>query len=294
MKKPTEIKTELDSTTKRLDELTEMRDGINNNLQTLQSGFVDGKASLDNLQTEQSKLAALDSSIKILEAKQEESHSEFQKASLAEKRKELLGKAKVIATDAETFLNEYFEMRGEFESLISDSAEKLIDKVLAFRNKQKEYAATIREIEPKITKQPTMESRQAEISLDKELEQLGLEGKTLNLATTDYINYPPAKFGECIAIAERLVAEEIYRKGQAEQRAAFEAERAETQAAQKAKRDEEKAILSREFEAERQRVVQFRIDNGLPALLPESLDNAVREVQTRTADAVARGAKVSG
>jgi type II secretory pathway pseudopilin PulG len=86
----------------------------------------------------------------------------------------------------------------------------------------------------------------------------------------------------------------MQRRQQAIESAASAAERAEIQAAQKAKRDEGKAMQAREFEADRLRVIQFRIDNDLPALLPESLDNAVREVQTRKADAVARGATVSG
>jgi hypothetical protein len=48
--KSTETQTELDLTNKRLGELTEMRDRLNTNLQTLQKGFVSGKTSLDNLQ----------------------------------------------------------------------------------------------------------------------------------------------------------------------------------------------------------------------------------------------------
>ncbi len=56
MKKSTEIENELNQTTKRLDELTEMRMRSGNNLQTLQQGFVSGKTSLDNLQAEQGKL----------------------------------------------------------------------------------------------------------------------------------------------------------------------------------------------------------------------------------------------
>ncbi len=50
-----QIETELNQTTKRLDELTEMRAGITDNLKTLQQGFIGGKTSLDELQSEQGK-----------------------------------------------------------------------------------------------------------------------------------------------------------------------------------------------------------------------------------------------
>jgi hypothetical protein len=44
------IKKELTATTERLNELNEMRMRPNNNLQTLQDGFIAGKTSLDELQ----------------------------------------------------------------------------------------------------------------------------------------------------------------------------------------------------------------------------------------------------
>jgi uncharacterized coiled-coil DUF342 family protein len=67
--KTTEIENELNQTTKRLGELTRMRDGITTNLQGLQKGFVSGTTPLDELQAGQGSLATLDSSIKALEAK---------------------------------------------------------------------------------------------------------------------------------------------------------------------------------------------------------------------------------
>jgi septal ring factor EnvC (AmiA/AmiB activator) len=51
--KSNQLEIELNQTTKRLDELTEMRDRLNNNLQILQQDFIDGKTSLDAVQTEQ-------------------------------------------------------------------------------------------------------------------------------------------------------------------------------------------------------------------------------------------------
>jgi len=171
---------------------------------------------------------------------------------------------------------------------------KTIEGKNPFVGKQREYSSIIRQLEPKITKQPTMESRQAEIALGKELEQLGLTGKTLNLATTDYINYTPVKFGECIATAERIIAAEKYREEQAARQAASAAERAEIQAAQKARRDQETAEFARQLEAEKKRIAQYRIDGKLPIFSERELENVARESLTKKAEAEARGATVSG
>jgi uncharacterized coiled-coil DUF342 family protein len=208
MKKSIEIKTELDNTTKRLDELTEMRDGINANLQTLQDGFIGGKTSLDEVQAEQGKLTTLDSSIKALEAKQSELRDAFQKASLSESRQALLEKAKVTAIEAETAFNEYIETRNEFDILIGSHTAKMLDKIVLFRSKQREYRITVKQIEGKSTG--------ADGQTYKELRQIGMTDTAGNLAATEFESFPPVEFGEVVALAERLVGDKRQRKAQSE------------------------------------------------------------------------------
>ncbi len=277
------IENELNKTTTRLDELSVMRDRLSENLQTLQSGFVDGKSSLDNLQTGQSKLTALNSSLEVLELKQGELQTALKIAQDAETVRTSLDNLKTIAEQADAALIEYDDLRVKLGETIAAAVEKIISKSAEFYDKQREFRAAGSQIEAK---------RQG-FNIAGELLRLGLPEKSYNSAAAEFVHLSPCKFGECVALAESLVSQEIQRRQRATEQAAFAAKRAETQAAQKAKRDEEKAILSREFEAERQRIIKFRIDNELPALLPESLDNAVREVQTRKAAAVAGGAKVS-
>jgi chromosome segregation ATPase len=197
-KKSTEIENELNQTTNRLDELTEMRDGIKTNLENLQQDFIDRKTSLDELQAEQNKLTTLDSSIKALEAKQDELHDAFQKASLSETRQILLEKAKVIAIEAETAFNEYVETRNEFDILIGNCAAAMVDKIALFRSKQREYRSTVKQIEGKSTG--------ASGQIYKELRQIGMTDTAGNLAATEFESFPPVEFGEVIAIAERLTA----------------------------------------------------------------------------------------
>jgi uncharacterized phage infection (PIP) family protein YhgE len=277
-----QIEIELNQTTNRLDELTEMRDGITANLETLQAGFINGKTSLDELQTEQGKLTTLDSSIKTLEAKQSELQTALNTAQNVETVQTGIGNLKTIAEQADAAFDEWNGLRVKLDGIISKFVDDIFSKSAEFYGKQKEFRAL----------RSQLDAKNSGIVIDDELTRLGLPEKSRKSATTEYVNLSPCKFGQAIVIAESVVGQERQWKQHAIEKEEFKAQRAETQAAQKAKRDEEKAILAREFEAERQRVIQFRIDNGLPALLPESLDNAVREVQTRKADAVARGATV--
>ncbi len=209
MKKSIEIENELNQTTNRLDELTKMRDGINNNLQTLQSAFVDGKTSLDEVQTEQGKLAALDSSIKVLEIKQEELHSTFQKASLSETVKTDIGNLKIIAEQSDAAFTEYDGLRVKLGETIAATVEKIISKSAAFYGKQREFRAL----------QNQIEAIDSGINIAGELSRLGLPEKSYNSATTEFIHLSPCKFGDCVALAERLVGQEIQRRQQAAEQA---------------------------------------------------------------------------
>lgn len=205
--KSKQIETELNQTTNRLDELTTMRDRLNTNLQTLQQGFIDGKTSLDELQAEQSKLTTLDSSIKALEARQDELHDAFQRAAMSETRQVLLEKAKETAIEAETALNEYIETRNEFDILIGNHAAKMLDKIFLFRSKQREYRRIVKQIE----QQPAASGQ-----IYNELRQIGLTDTAGNLAATEFERFPPVEFGEIVALAERLVGDKRQRKAQSE------------------------------------------------------------------------------
>ncbi len=217
-KKSNQIEGELNQTTKRLDELTEMRDGITVNLQGLQQGFIDGKTSLDELQAEQSKLTTLDSSIKALEAKQNELHDAFQKAGASETRQALLEKAKVTATAAQKFHTEFISIRNEFHDSIRDYAEKTVEKHLAWRNKQKDFGRI--ENETGLT--------------FKELEELGLTTESYKAATAEHINPSPLEYGDAVSAAVNVLTAKLDRAAQAKSRADFDAIRATNQESIKA------------------------------------------------------------
>ena len=223
MKKSIEIKTELDNTTKRLNELTEMRDRLNTKLETLQQGFIDGKTSLDEVQAEQSKLTTLDSSIKALEAKQNELHDAFQKAGASETRQALLEKAKVTATEAQKFHSEFISIRNEFHDSIRDYAEKTVEKNAAWRNKQKDFRGIA-----------------SETGLTfKELEELGLTTESYKAATAEHINPSPLEYGDAVSAAVNVLTAKLDRAAQAKDKAEFDEKRAANQERIKAQIEEE-------------------------------------------------------
>jgi uncharacterized coiled-coil DUF342 family protein len=209
IQKSTEIETELSNATKRLDELTEMRDGITANLQTLQQGFIDGKTTLDELQTEQGKLTTLESSIKALEAKQDELHTAFQKASAFETRQALLEKAKVTAVESEKVHTEFISIRGEFNDSIRDFTQKTYDLMAAWRNKQKDFKRIAGETELTF----------------KELQELGLTAESYKAATAEYINPVSLEYGDVLQVALNLLSAKLDSAAQQKRKAEFDRER---------------------------------------------------------------------
>jgi len=275
MKKSTEIKNELDNTTKRLDELTEMRDGVTTNLQTLQQGFIDGKTLLDEVQAERGKLATLDASINTLEAKQSDLHTDFQRARNVEAVQTGIGKLKTIAEQAGAAFGEWDGLRVKLNETISNFVDDIFSKSAEFYGKQKEFRTLYNQLE----------ERKSGIDIDSELKRLGVSEKSRNSATTEQVNLSPCKFGQSIFVAETLAGQEKYRQQHAIEKEEFEARRAETQAAQKAERQKAEANQARQLEAARRRIIRYRIDNELPPLSPQNLDIEAAEIQSRSAKA---------
>jgi chromosome segregation ATPase len=228
IQKSTEIETELNNATKRLDELTEMRDGITANLETLQKGFIDGKTSLDELQTEQSKLTILNESIKALEAKQDELHSAFQKASLSESRAETLKQMKVIAGETETAFNEYVSLRTQFNETIRQDGEKMVDALTSFHSKQTEFAQSFRELAPGVInfRPVPLEARESYGQVATELKEIGVSGESLNFVTSTYQNLPKIDFVEIVGIIERFIGNGRFDAEQKQRREARKAAKA--------------------------------------------------------------------
>jgi predicted nucleic acid-binding Zn-ribbon protein len=260
-----QIKIELDQITKRLDELIEMQTGINTNLKTLQDGFIGGKKSLDEVQTEQSKLTILNDSIKSLEARQRELQTAFDNQSAAEARQDLLEKLAETGKQAEPLFNEYLEVRAELHEHISRYAETLLEKISAYRNKQREYRTLLSQIEPQINKATRIDSTVYTgfyASIATELKAMGLTDNDLKFATQDAYSAPDLPFGQPIFVAQQILFNKLEKEKSIREKVELDKQRAERNAAQQAAVQAEKEAEQRRIEAEQQRVVQYQRING--------------------------------
>jgi hypothetical protein len=145
MKNLLEIKKELTATINRTFELITMRDTAGGNLQTIQQDFVGKRATLDQLQAEQGKLTALNASIEVLEAKQSELKTELESAQKAESRQTAIEQMKKLANESETAFNSYLALRAQTDAIFAESAQKLVNKSLAWREKQSQFKVIARE-----------------------------------------------------------------------------------------------------------------------------------------------------
>jgi chromosome segregation ATPase len=217
VQKSTEIENELDQTTKRLDELTEMRSSTKANVETLQQGFVSGKTSLDGLQTEQGKLTILNESIKALEAKKGELHAAFQKASLSESRADILREMEKTISTGKTAFDEYLSIREELSGIIGEYADKLIAKSTVFHNSREEYQSLARRIEPELSDFHTLSHHsirreELEKSVGEEVKSLGVRGEDLRLLSAESLTPPGVRFGQSIEAAVNFAAQEKQRE----------------------------------------------------------------------------------
>ncbi len=213
VQKSTEIQNELGQTTKRLDELITMRDSTKTNVQTLQDGFIGGKPSLDELQTEQGKLTILNESIKALEAKQDELHTAFQKASLSESRADILEQMKKTISEGKTAFDEYLGIRAELSVIIGEYCGKLIAKSTVFHKSRGDYQSLARRVEPELSdfitySQHSTRRRELDKTLAEEVKALDVSDEDLRLITDESIIPPGVKFGQSIEAAVSLAAEE--------------------------------------------------------------------------------------
>jgi uncharacterized coiled-coil protein SlyX len=208
MKKAMEIKSEVDKTDSRITELETELSEQTATFEATQAAFVSGKTNIDELHAEQSKLTLVSQAIEALKATYQKLKSAFDNQSAQERRTELLKQMATAANEVEPLVNDYLQTRNEFNDVVSKYAETLINKATAYRNKQAEYQSIVRELQP----------------TDAEIQESGLEQKTLTMASATYFNHPPmGTFTEAVALAENLLAAKINKAAQAKRQAEFSA-----------------------------------------------------------------------
>ncbi|MDQ3636211.1 MAG: hypothetical protein M3405_17180 [Acidobacteriota bacterium] len=187
MKNLNDIQIKLDGTNARLSELTRMRDETANKLETAQNGFINGKTTIEAVQSEQGKLDTLKASIKTLESKKDETEKEMEAAKNAENLKSSIAALKTLAEESDAAFYVYDGLRVKLGETIETEVEKILAKSAEFYGKRREFDDLSKQVAAK----------HPDISVFDELKQLGLTFHASNLS--------PLKFAESIVIAERVV-----------------------------------------------------------------------------------------
>lgn len=260
--KSTEIETELNSTNKRIAELKTQLNEQSTAFETAQAAFVGGKASLDSLHAEQSKLTLVTQAIESLEAKRGELQIELQKATHDESQAEIMNRLKSIADEAEKEFANRETIRLEFDAVISKFAKSLFEASERLGAKAQDFRRKLKQLSPEYQKQARGVINSAAFSL--------LENGSRNSSNR-------FEFPDVINTTEMILLQQKHRTEQAERQAKFTAERAKNAAEIEAKRLEEKRIFDETLEAERKRISDYRTKNKMPILSKQEIDSYARE-----------------
>ena len=193
-----EIQSEIDKTDLRITELEMERERQTAAVAATEKAFIDGTADVAKLNDEQGKLSLYERTIESLRSSFQTLKSTFERQSSEERRGELLKQMTAAANAVEPLINDYRETRSELHEIVADYAEKLIHKSETYRDKQAEYQAIVRELKP----------------TGAEIQESGLEQKTLTMAAATYFNHPAIEYDEAIKTAEMHLAAKLNRIAQ--------------------------------------------------------------------------------
>ncbi len=208
--KALEIKSELDKTQSRIAELEIERERQTIAFDATQKAFIDGKANVAKLNDAEGELSLYERTIESLRATYQRLKSAFENQSEAEARREQIKKMTAAANDVEPLLNDYLQIRNEFNDVISKYADTLIHKAVAYRDKQTEYQAINAHLEPPATNS-----------------EIQISDVARRLASATYVNHPRLEYSDVIGLAENQLAAKLNKAAQAKRQADYNARRIE-------------------------------------------------------------------
>jgi len=207
-----EIQSEIDKTDLRITELEMERERQTAAVAATEKAFIDGTADVAKLNDEQGKLSLYERTIESLRSSFQTLKSTFERQSSEERRGELLRQMTDAANSVPILVDDYLKTRSEFHEIIEKYATILVGKNEAYRVQQDLYRAIVSQLEP----------------TGGEIQESGLEQKTLTMASATYFNHPPmGTFDEAVTLAENLLAAKLNRAAQAKRTAEYNAEKPE-------------------------------------------------------------------
>lgn len=141
-----QIKDELARIAGKIAELIGLRSTVDDDLKSLQDGFVSDKVTADQLQAKQAELASTNSTIELLETRKSELMKELKGAEVQKATSEKIDVLKNAAEAGKVVFDEYMATVAEFDSVIADYAKRLFEKKQAFTIQKRLFTNTLREI----------------------------------------------------------------------------------------------------------------------------------------------------
>ncbi len=218
IEKSEQIKTEIEQTTKRLDELTETQKDISDNLKVMQDGFIAGTITLDAMQTEQSKLTVLNDSIKALDAKRTGLEADLKAAQSIALRADIVKQLAEAASAAASSFSEHARITDELNAHLGQKSGELLDRTASVIENRRKFRQLYSQIVP--TGDGSISVAGAKLypptELLKELQQTGISDEALRVATTDVLEDLDAEFSGVIRLAKQIESQRrfAFREGQ--------------------------------------------------------------------------------
>jgi hypothetical protein len=205
--KSEQLKTKISQATERLDELTEMRSGITDNIKIMQNGFIAGSVSLDEMQIEQSKLTVLNDSMDALDARRAELQDELSTVDALARRSDIVNQMAAAAAAAAKEFTEHARITDELNGILEKSSGDLLDRVSGLIENKQNFRRLLLQLAPTGSRLPEPGARlylNAEIL--QELKQTGVDEESLRVATMDALEDSDAEFSGVILLAKQMAA----------------------------------------------------------------------------------------
>jgi uncharacterized phage infection (PIP) family protein YhgE len=205
--KSKEIKTEINRTTQRLNELTETQKRIADNLKVMQNGFIAGTITLDEMQIERSKLTVLNDSMDALDARRAEMQDELTALDALARRSDIINQMAAAAAAAADSFSEHARITDELNGILEKSSGELLDRVSGVIENKQKFRHLLLQLAPTGSRLPEPGARlylSAEIL--QELKQTGVDEESLRVATMDALEDSDAEFSGAILLAKQMAA----------------------------------------------------------------------------------------
>jgi hypothetical protein len=203
MKKSPEIKNEIEKTNSRILELEPQLTAQTNVFETTQKAFITGKANLDELHAEQSKMLLVETTIASLQIHERQLEIELKSVVEFEARQATISEMKNTIAEAKTSFDSFLNSRIELNEAVSRAMAGLQN----FRNLQETFTKQFRQLAPNI-EDPSRINKHTRVEHEAtlaEVEQSGISKENLDfISRRSLADLPPLFYARVLDTAQQI------------------------------------------------------------------------------------------